>query len=268
MYDIIFSDYDGTLYGKDRRISEKTRKSISKYIANGGKFVISTGRIYSSIKPIAKSLGLKDDIITSQGSQIYNIEEDIPICTTLVDKQKTIEVLEIAKSEGCLAQCYANNVIFADKDEEFNSFFRGFFGVDICLTDNLIEDIKLDKVVPNKFEMFVEEDKINGFIKDMQLAFPQFLFSKSAPVMIEVVSKLATKGKAVNYLLDRYHISMDDALAIGDGNNDIDMLQAVKGKVAVSNGATRLKEVADYITKDTNGDGVSEIIELVLSGKF
>lgn len=268
MYDIIFSDYDGTLYGKDRIISSKTRESICKYIANGGKFVISTGRIYASIKPVALSLGLNGDIITSQGSQIYNIKDDMPIHTDLVKKQKTIEILDIAKKEGCLAQCYANNVIYADKDKDFNDFFADFFSVDIVKSDNLIEDIKDDKVVPNKFELLIDKDKIDGFIKKIAKEYPDFLFSKSAPVMIEVVDKHATKGRAVEYLLEKYNIKPSNALAIGDGNNDIDMLEAVGGKVAVNNGAKRLLKTADYITKDTNGDGVSEIIELILSGKF
>lgn len=268
MYDIIFSDYDGTLYGKTREISPKTRKSIEKYVANGGKFVISTGRIYSSIKPIAVSLGLNGDIITSQGSQIYNIDADIPIHTDFINKQKTVEILEIAKREGYLAQCYANNTIYADKSKDFNDFFADFFSVNISTTETLIEDIFTEKIVPNKFELLVDKDKIDGFIKDISKSYPEFLFSKSAPVMIEVVDKLATKGRACRYLLDKYNIKPENALAIGDGNNDIDMLEAVGGKVAVNNAAKRLLKTADYITKDTNGDGVSEIIELILSGKF
>ena len=82
MYDIIFSDYDFTLYGKSGKVSQKTKDAIKRYISSGGKFVISTGRIYQSVKSVAKDLGLTGDIITSQGSQIYNIDTDLPVLTT------------------------------------------------------------------------------------------------------------------------------------------------------------------------------------------
>ena len=266
MYDIIFSDYDGTLYGSSGKVSQKTINSIQKYVAQGGKFVISTGRIYASILPVAKKLGLSGDIITSQGAEIYNIASNSNIMSTRLDTNRVVEILTIAKKEGCLAQCYYNNQIFADENKEFNNFFTQFFDMDIVAEKNLLDKVSKGLINPCKFEVLIDKDKINDFVKKMSEQFPEFLFSKSAPVRVEIADKKATKGKAIEFLLDKYNIKSENAVAIGDGNNDITMLEAVGLKVAVNNSAKKLLSIADYVTT-SDGDGVSELIDMLLRGE-
>lgn len=67
-YPLIISDFDGTLLRTDGTISEETKSAISGYIAAGGTFGICTGRMYTSILPRAKALGLKGIVASYQGS--------------------------------------------------------------------------------------------------------------------------------------------------------------------------------------------------------
>ncbi len=267
MYDIIFSDYDFTLYGKSGKVSQKTKDAISRFITSGGKFVISTGRIYESVKPVAKRLGLTGDIITSQGSQIYNLETDSPILTTYPSTDLIVEILGYAKKKKMLAECYADNKVYADFHPVFNRFCKRFFKMKINVTLRLATLVKQGKIKPNKFELVVR-DNIDEELAYFTEKYPSLLFSKFASFMIEVVSKDGAKGDATKFLLDKYHIPKERAVAIGDGNNDLDMLDSVGLKVAVGSGEERLKRKADYVTKDTDGDGVSEIIDLILEGKL
>ncbi len=268
MYDIIFSDYDFTLYGKSGKVSQKTKDAIQRYISSGGKFVISTGRIYQSVKPAAKDLDLTGDIITSQGSQIYNIDTDLPVLTTYPNPELVVEILEYAKKKKMLAQCYADNKVYADFHLVFNGFCKRFFGMTINKTFRLSKLVRYGKIKPNKFELIIKEDVIDKELEYLSEKYPSLLFSKSAKFMLEIVSKEATKGEATKYLLNRYGVPKERAVAIGDGNNDLDMMDAVGLKVAVSNGEAKLKEKADYITKNTEGDGVAELIDLILEGKL
>jgi len=268
MYDIIFSDYDFTLYGKSGKVSQKTKDAIQRYISSGGKFVISTGRIYQSVKPVAKDLGLTGDIITSQGSQIYNIDTDLPVLTTYPNPELVVEILEYAKKKKMLAQCYADNKVYADFHLVFNGFCKRFFGMTINKTFRLPKLVRYGKIKPNKFELIIKEDAIDKELEYLSEKYPLLLFSKSATFMLEIVSKEATKGEATKYLLNRYGVPKERAVAIGDGNNDLDMMDAVGLKVAVSNGESKLKEKADYITKNIEGDGVAELIDLILEGKL
>lgn len=267
-YDIIFSDYDNTLYGKSGKISEKTKAGIQKFVENGGKFVISTGRIYDSVRPIAQSLGLTDDLISSQGSAIYNLATDKAIFTYTMIKDKAIQIVEYALNNGCVPQFYFDNKIYTTANEETNYFYREFFKVEIVENEDILATINRPDIIPHKLEIVVNADKMAEIKAEFSKNFPEFLFTKSAPFMLEVVDKHATKGSAVKYLLSKYNIPPDRAIAIGDGNNDIDMIEVAGFGVAVKNSAHKLQEVADYITTDDNGDGVAEVIDLVLNDKI
>ena len=59
---------------------------------------------------------------------------------------------------------------------------------------------------------------------------------------------------------DIYQIMMagtkEEAMAFGDGNNDLEMLKAVGHAVAMRNASKELKEVADVICGDVSEDGI------------
>ncbi|AIY90393.1 phosphoglycolate phosphatase [Geoglobus acetivorans] len=72
-----------------------------------------------------------------------------------------------------------------------------------------------------------------------------------------------SKGKALRFIADRLGIGVEDFLAIGDSENDIDLLEAAGVGVAVANADLRLKEIADVVTSRPNGDGVVEALEFL-----
>ncbi len=58
-------------------------------------------------------------------------------------------------------------------------------------------------------------------------------------------------------------------MAIGDGDNDIEMLSMVGWGVAMANATERTKAVADAVTSSNNEDGVAKAIQnFILSGVF
>ena len=69
-----------------------------------------------------------------------------------------------------------------------------------------------------------------------------------------------TKADAINHLCDYYSINKQDIVAFGDNYNDISMFEVADG-VAVENAQESLKEVAKYLTKSNEDDGVSYFIQ-------
>ncbi len=67
---LIVSDFDGTLLNSSHTISEKVKKAINEYVANGGIFAVCTGRMLKSILPRVRELGLKGLVVAYQGSVI------------------------------------------------------------------------------------------------------------------------------------------------------------------------------------------------------
>ncbi|ABW01105.1 HAD family hydrolase [Caldivirga maquilingensis] len=71
------------------------------------------------------------------------------------------------------------------------------------------------------------------------------------------------KGYAIRML--RRLIKPSAVVAIGDGENDAPMLKMADVAVAVDNALPEIKSIAHYVTKGVDGDGVVEVIELILS---
>ena len=75
-----------------------------------------------------------------------------------------------------------------------------------------------------------------------------------------------TKVKAIELLLNKLDIDKENVVAIGDGDNDIDMIKYVGCGIAMSNSPEIVKENADIVTKNSNNeDGVYYAIKELLS---
>ena len=83
---------------------------------------------------------------------------------------------------------------------------------------------------------------------------------------IEFVNKGMTKVKAIELLLNKLDINKENVVAIGDGDNDIDMIKYAGCGIAMSNSPEIVKENADIVTKNSNNeDGVYYAIKELLS---
>ena len=71
-YKLLVCDFDGTLYTDDFKVAQETIDAVEEFKAAGGKFVIATGRLYQAVKPFAELFKLTDEIITYQGSGVFD----------------------------------------------------------------------------------------------------------------------------------------------------------------------------------------------------
>lgn len=78
---------------------------------------------------------------------------------------------------------------------------------------------------------------------------------------LHLTDPMVNKGSSLQIVARDMGISAKNIMAIGDSENDIDFLKAAGNKVAVANADKELKDLADYVTRKSYGDGVAEAIE-------
>jgi len=83
---------------------------------------------------------------------------------------------------------------------------------------------------------------------------------QAQPDMLELVPPATSKGNGVQILLNHLSISPDEVMAIGDGEDDIEMLQLASLGVALANGSEKTKAVANVIGATNDEDGVAQAI--------
>ncbi|KAF2286976.1 hypothetical protein GH714_036534 [Hevea brasiliensis] len=83
---------------------------------------------------------------------------------------------------------------------------------------------------------------------------------QAVPDMLEIVPRGTSKGIGVELLLDHLGVTAKEIMAIGDGENDIEMLELASLGIALSNGSEKTKAVADIIGGSNDEDGVADAI--------
>lgn len=89
----------------------------------------------------------------------------------------------------------------------------------------------------------------------------QVIFNKGA---VMILPAGINKAKGLKEALKDFHMSMHNAVAVGDAENDGAMLQAAECAVAVSNALPAVQKMADWVTSQPHGKGVIELIDRLL----
>jgi hypothetical protein len=90
--------------------------------------------------------------------------------------------------------------------------------------------------------------------------------ARSQPYYLDFTSPLASKGRALIELTKLMAVSTTSAMAIGDGENDVDMFACAGLSIAMGNADAKVKEAADFVTGSNDDDGVAVAIEWFVLG--
>lgn len=106
-----------------------------------------------------------------------------------------------------------------------------------------------------------EIDKIDILEKRLRDRFKDNLtVITSSPHCLEIMKKGVSKGKALEKIVNKLGISLDEVVAFGDGRNDYEMLSMVGKGFLMGNATERLKEKMpnNEIIDTCNNDGVAK----------
>jgi HAD superfamily hydrolase (TIGR01484 family) len=85
---------------------------------------------------------------------------------------------------------------------------------------------------------------------------------------IHISHELATKKHALQSLLSRQNVDLDQVMVVGDGGNDMPLFELAGWKVAMENGDQELKDQADWIAPHVSDDGLAVAINKFILGKI
>lgn len=244
---IIFFDIDGTLIDiHSKKISKRTLETLIRLKERNFILCLSTGRAPLTVPRFE---GWEPDVyLTFNGSYCYNRQQVIyknPIST----EDAKLIVKNAASINRPVSAATPKRLAANGKDDDLVKYFAL---------------AKLDVDVSNDFDKMIENDEIYQIMSGgIEREYPAFLRDvKNAKIAawwdraVDIIPADSGKGVGIKHVLAHYHLKKEEALAFGDGNNDIEMLQAVGTGVAMENGSDELKAVADDICGHAADDGV------------
>ena len=115
--------------------------------------------------------------------------------------------------------------------------------------------VQLEKLMDKKvYQMMVGcyKEEYADILRDVDGARITAWWTRAA----DITPANGNKGVGVRKILDYYHLDKENAIAFGDGTNDIEMLEAVGTGVAMGNATDDVKAVADAICGHVAEDGI------------
>ena len=86
----------------------------------------------------------------------------------------------------------------------------------------------------------------------------------SAEQILELLPEGVSKGSALKRICGEIGIPLSRTAAVGDFDNDLEMIETAQFGVAVSNACRKLREAADLIVSSNDENGVAEAIDYIM----
>lgn len=256
---IVFVDLDGTLKDSNKKISMRNKRIFEKLADIGIVVVFTTGRPLSYTISLSKQFSSSNYVISSNGAEIYNYSNGNVIYHNRLSRENINKLKELIKKyqlffiANCLTQAYTNK-IFDDP------------GKKIVHSVDEITDLNISQLIVESYDeevMRLFKNDISG-ISGIKISNKSRSSGASASDQIlfyDITNSDVSKGNAVKILCDYLNIDIKKTMAIGDSDNDIEMLQTVNVKVAMNNATEALKKEANFITLSNDEEGVAVILE-------
>lgn len=265
MYKLLALDLDGTLLNENHEISEKNKIMINKARKNGVRIILISGREPNSIKYFSEELGLEELIGGFNGGIVTDNKVEKTYFNKCIQEELSKKTIYLLENMGVCSVVFAGNKMLAqDVNDRRIKIFKNYAIGDTEEVGHMSTFLEKNNLWGsiNKIILSDSNEILNHHKDILSKEFGNGLTIQfSLPFFLEIFSNEISKGKALDFISDYYGIDSAEIIAIGDGENDIDMLKYAGLGVAMGNAPESVKEIADIVTLPNNKDGVSNIIE-------
>lgn len=259
---LVAIDLDGTLFNQQKEISKRNREALKRIEANGIKVVICTGRPLIAIQPVLQLLDLnKDDdySITFNGGLIqHNASGDI-LEKLVLQKADVQNIYQLAEKLELPLDAVSNDVVYqlpGRTPSLYSNMNRQMTFLD-CTSEQLNAKIDYNKVLLSQ-----EPEQLDAKIPAVLETFgDRYRIMKTQPFLLELAHPNVGKAHGLEVLGQHLGIQPSEMMALGDEENDLDMLQYAGVGVAMGNASQAAKDAADVVTLTNEEDGVAYALE-------
>ena len=286
MIQMIVMDMDGTLLTSDNRISSRTKELLLRVQSQGVRLVLASGRSYCKLMEYAEELHMDaygGYLLEVNGLILYDLASGKRHIRKQMGRSEMEELFTYFRQWDVeiMAQFddglfdYNPESVLKEKAEyrkkhKLSDDYPWTGGAFALLADNRkgypkIHYIntweEIDRSI-NKVSVAYHEDvmaEVSAQAKrDLQ---DRYWLGLTTPKWLELMPLGITKGSGLTALAEMLDIPMHDVMAFGDGENDIEMLQAAGIGIAMGNAMPEVEAAADEVSSGNNEDGIAEALQ-------
>ena len=269
----VFFDIDGTLVNDRKSVLKSTKEAI-KIVKDQGVLVgVATGRGPFFVKDLMDDLNL-DFAVTYNGQFIFNKER--VLFASPIDKRSLRQVIAYAKENRKEIAMGTRQDVIGSRIMSFglsplSQLVSRFVPKFLTRTVSHSFNRMVSKALPQKEDDLL--DLINQPIYQVLMLmtpeesnqaaseFEYLKFTRSNPFAADIINQGNSKLEGIRRVGKEYGFDLNQVMAFGDSDNDLEMLAGVGMSVAMGNGSSSVKEVAKHITTSNQEDGIHKALE-------
>jgi Cof subfamily protein (haloacid dehalogenase superfamily) len=247
---LVALDVDGTIVNGENVLSDAVRDAVVAIHDAGIATVISTGRAIPGVMDTVGKLGLTDGLaVASNGAVVFAYDPVEVVHSVTFDAADAVrrvleQVPDAIVAVEQLGTGFRVNRPFPETE------FAGQFVIDDV--ESLIAD-PVTRVVIRSIDHTPAE--FTAIVHDLGLTGTNYFIGYSA--WLDLAPEGVSKASGLDVVCERLGVSPADVLAVGDGNNDLEMLQWAGRGVAMGQSPDAVKAVADAVTGSVDDDGLA-----------
>lgn len=269
----VFFDIDGTLVNDSRTVLKSTEKAIRDLRAQGILVGLATGRGPAFVKPFMEHLDL-DFAVTYNGQYVFS--RDKVIFAQPIDKTSLRQIIDYAISHkkeialGTLDGMVGSRIMSfgMSRLSQWSSQFvprkltSGVSHAFNRLVSRVVVQEKqelLDLIQQPIYQVLMLGSKAE--IQEIEENLPGIKFTRSSPYASDLINQGVSKMEGIKLVGQEFGFDMSQVMAFGDSDNDLEMLSGVGLSIAMGNGTSKVKEVAQHTTTSNSKDGIHKALE-------
>ena len=264
-------DADGTALDPQGEIRPAVRAAVGAARERGVMVVLCTGRRFRTAVPICRELGLEGPQVVQNGVLVKDLRSGDTLASSYLEPDLYSEALSLMRSVApplvYIDSALQDVDIVCEPPEHAHPFQAEYLNDNTAVTRTLAslddgprESVVMLSCMANAEALQPLRERIDATLADRVRT--NFLMNKNYQGhILEIVSRQSGKWVALERLARQHDIDPQEILAIGDDENDAEMIAGAGIGVAMANAVPAVLEVADHQTESNEADGAARAIE-------
>jgi Cof subfamily protein (haloacid dehalogenase superfamily) len=269
-YTTLATDVDGTILNEKGRLSKASLETLKKLNSSGIKIILCTGRSHEGALGLMGPYGFDWPVVSVNGGLVRH--GPTVLNQILLDRELAVHYARLAAKMGLYIHAYVGTQVVLEKIEKCALYYVGWnqtltpeYRLNLhtvhCLSDYL--SATQDPIYKL---LLMDSDSAPGSLalfRKQAEADTNIACSSSSERNCEIQPKGCSKGAALSWYAAQSGLDLSRTVAIGDGENDVELFQVCGFSIAMGNASQHVKNKAARVALSNSQDGFSQIIKQV-----
>ena len=255
-YSMVFLDIDGTLLDSRHQIMPCTLNRLKSLHEVGVPIILCSARPPAGVHLVSGQMGMMNPMACYNGGLVFD-EKGTILRDVGIDIQQAMKFKQFVSERfpEVVVNAYLYNVWMVE-DTQHPMILREAEITQSMPLKGSLEMVAASASHVHKLLCMGDAMQIRALQHEIPEYFPELMALRSKPEYLEILSPESTKRSGAQVLLNHYGLEAKRAVAFGDSDVDVDMLQYCGLGVAMGNAPKSVKDAADFVTASNDQEGV------------